>query len=110
MRVITTGRSSLFDQALDRLVVLEGLEQGRGPLAVPLEHGPGAGDAGAAGDRDGGGDWDLTGTYASVYLTHIGFGLPLALLILRSYMATLPAELTESAGVDGPATGRSSGG
>jgi hypothetical protein len=108
--VITTGRSSLFDQALNRPVVLDGLEQGRGPLAVPLEHGPGAGDAGAAGNRDGGGDWDLTGTYASVYPTHIGFGLPLAPLILRSYMATLPAELTESAGSTGRATGRSFGG
>jgi len=33
----------------------------------------------------------LTGTYAAVYLTHIGFGLPLAIFILRTFMRTLPA-------------------
>ena len=43
----------------------------------------------------------LTGTYAAVYLTHIGFGLPLAVFILRTYMRTLPASLIESAKVDG---------
>src|SRR5829696_5283892 len=55
----TTGSSSsptLVDQAVDGLVVLEGLEQGRGPLAVPLDNGAGASDGGRAGDRDGGGD------------------------------------------------------
>jgi alpha-glucoside transport system permease protein len=43
----------------------------------------------------------LTGTYAAVYLTHIGFGLPLAIFILRTFMRTLPASVIESARVDG---------
>jgi alpha-glucoside transport system permease protein len=43
----------------------------------------------------------LTGTYAAVYLTHIGFGLPLAVFILRTFMRTLPVSLIESAKVDG---------
>jgi alpha-glucoside transport system permease protein len=47
------------------------------------------------------GRYHLTGTYAAVYLTHIGFGLPLAIFILRTYMKTLPASLIESAKVDG---------
>jgi alpha-glucoside transport system permease protein len=47
------------------------------------------------------GRFHLTGTYAAVYLTHIGFGLPLAVFILRTYMKTLPASLVESAKVDG---------
>ena len=47
------------------------------------------------------GSVDLIGTYAAVYLTHIGFSLPLAVFILRTYMKTLPASLIESATVDG---------
>ena len=47
------------------------------------------------------GDLQLTGTYAAVYLTHIGFGLPLAIFILRTFMRTLPASVIESARVDG---------
>ena len=43
----------------------------------------------------------LNGTYAAVYLTHIGFGLPLAIFILRTYMKTLPVSVIESAKVDG---------
>jgi alpha-glucoside transport system permease protein len=43
----------------------------------------------------------LTGTYAAVYLAHIGFGLPLAIFILRTFMRTLPASVIESARVDG---------
>jgi alpha-glucoside transport system permease protein len=43
----------------------------------------------------------MTGTYAAVYLTHIGFGLPLAVFIIRTYMRTLPVSLMESAKVDG---------
>ena len=42
-----------------------------------------------------------TGTYAAVYLAHIGFNLPLAVFIPRSYMATLPTAVIESAKVDG---------
>ena len=36
------------------------------------------------------GDLGLNGTYAAAYLAHIGFNMPLAVFILRSYMATLP--------------------
>jgi alpha-glucoside transport system permease protein len=44
---------------------------------------------------------DLNGTYPAAYLTHIGFGLPLGILLLRNYMATLPGTLIDSARVDG---------
>jgi len=47
------------------------------------------------------GNLDLTGTYAAVYLAHIGFGMPLAVFILRNYMVTLPRAVIESAKVDG---------
>jgi alpha-glucoside transport system permease protein len=47
------------------------------------------------------GDLGLTGTYAAVYLTHIGFGMPLAVFIFRGFMRTLPASVIESAKVDG---------
>jgi len=41
------------------------------------------------------------GTFPAVWLAHIGFGMPLALYILRNYMSTLPRELIESAKIDG---------
>jgi len=44
---------------------------------------------------------DLTGTFAAVYLAHIGFGMPLAIYILRNYMSTLPKAVIESAKIDG---------
>jgi len=47
------------------------------------------------------GELGLNGTYAAVYLAHVGFNLPLAVFILRGYMATLPAALIEAARVDG---------
>ena len=47
------------------------------------------------------GQLGLNGTFPAVWLAHIGFGMPLAIFILRSYMATLPKELIESAKVDG---------
>lgn len=40
-------------------------------------------------------------TYLGVWLAHTGFGLPLAIHVLRSSMATLPRELVESARLDG---------
>ena len=46
-------------------------------------------------------DLHVVGTYAAAYLTHIGFGMPLAVLILRNFMATLPRTIIESAKVDG---------
>ena len=43
----------------------------------------------------------LTGTFAAVWLAHTGFGMPLAVYILRNYMGSLPREVIESAEVDG---------
>jgi alpha-glucoside transport system permease protein len=40
-------------------------------------------------------------TYLGVWLAHTGFGLPLAIYLLRNYMAGLPREIMESARVDG---------
>jgi alpha-glucoside transport system permease protein len=44
---------------------------------------------------------NLTGQFAAVYLAHIGFGMPLAIYILRNYMSTLPKAVIESAKIDG---------
>jgi alpha-glucoside transport system permease protein len=40
-------------------------------------------------------------TYLGIWLAHTGFGLPLAIYLLRNYMAGLPKEVIESARVDG---------
>jgi alpha-glucoside transport system permease protein len=45
--------------------------------------------------------YNLTGTFLAVWLAHAGFGMPLAIYILRNYMAALPKEIVESAKVDG---------
>ncbi|QUS35573.1 carbohydrate ABC transporter permease [Falsirhodobacter algicola] len=39
--------------------------------------------------------------YIGVWLAHTGFGLPLAIYLLRNYMVGLPREVIESARVDG---------
>ncbi len=39
--------------------------------------------------------------YLGIWLAHTGFGLPLAIYLLRNYMAGLPREVIESARVDG---------
>ncbi|MDO5605923.1 MAG: carbohydrate ABC transporter permease [Paracoccus sp. (in: a-proteobacteria)] len=39
--------------------------------------------------------------YLGIWLAHTGFGLPLAIYLLRNYMAGLPHEVIESARVDG---------
>jgi alpha-glucoside transport system permease protein len=39
--------------------------------------------------------------FAGVWLAHIGFGMSLAIYILRNYMATLPRTVIESAKIDG---------
>ncbi len=44
---------------------------------------------------------DLVGTFFAVWLAHTGFGMPLAIFILRGYMQTLPRSIIESASVDG---------
>jgi alpha-glucoside transport system permease protein len=46
-------------------------------------------------------DFEVTGTFPAVWLAHAGFGLPLAIYLLRNYMGSLPASLMESANIDG---------
>jgi alpha-glucoside transport system permease protein len=46
-------------------------------------------------------DLDLQGTLAAVWITHIGFGLPLAIFLLHNYMASLPRDVFEAARIDG---------
>ena len=43
----------------------------------------------------------LNGTFFAVWLAHIGFGMPLAIYILRTYMSGLPNAVIESAKIDG---------
>lgn len=43
----------------------------------------------------------INGTFATVWLAHAGFGMPLAVYILRNYMASLPKSVVESAEIDG---------
>ncbi len=43
----------------------------------------------------------MNGTFPAVWLAHIGFGMSLAIYILRNYMATLPKTIIESAKIDG---------
>jgi alpha-glucoside transport system permease protein len=45
--------------------------------------------------------WGMQGQFVTVWLAHAGFGMPLAVYILRNYMATLPKAVTESAKIDG---------
>ena len=46
-------------------------------------------------------DLDLNGTYMAVWLAHTGFGLPLAIYLLRNYIGALPSSIIESAKIDG---------
>jgi alpha-glucoside transport system permease protein len=43
----------------------------------------------------------LAGQFPAAWLAHIGFGMSLAIYILRNYMATLPRTVIESAQIDG---------
>jgi alpha-glucoside transport system permease protein len=43
----------------------------------------------------------INGTFLGVWLVHMGFGLPLAILILRTHMRHIPSTLIESARIDG---------
>ncbi|GAB4582050.1 MAG: carbohydrate ABC transporter permease [Anaerolineales bacterium] len=43
----------------------------------------------------------LTGTYASAWVVHAAFAMPLAIYIIRNYMITLPTSLIEAAKIDG---------
>ncbi len=44
---------------------------------------------------------DLAGTFLGVWLAHTGFGLPLAVYLLRNYIGSLPSSIIESAKIDG---------
>jgi alpha-glucoside transport system permease protein len=43
----------------------------------------------------------LQGTFPAMWLAHTGFGLPLAIYLLRNYIGSLPSSIIESARVDG---------
>ncbi len=44
---------------------------------------------------------DLNGTFPALWLAHTGFGLPLAVYLLRNYIGSLPSSMMESASIDG---------
>ncbi len=46
-------------------------------------------------------DLNLQGTTVSVWLTHTGFGLPLAIFLLYNYVSGLPKDIFEAARIDG---------
>jgi alpha-glucoside transport system permease protein len=46
-------------------------------------------------------DLRLNGTFLGVWLAHTGFGLPLAIYLLRNYIGSLPSSIMESAKIDG---------
>jgi alpha-glucoside transport system permease protein len=46
-------------------------------------------------------DLDLAGSTTAAWLTHIGFGLPLAIFLLHNYISSLPVDILEAARVDG---------
>jgi alpha-glucoside transport system permease protein len=43
----------------------------------------------------------LVGTFPAVWLAHTGYGLPLAIYLLRNFIGALPKDLLESAYIDG---------
>jgi alpha-glucoside transport system permease protein len=47
------------------------------------------------------GQLGISGTFLAIWLAHIGFGMSLAVYLIRNYMATLPREVIESAKIDG---------
>jgi alpha-glucoside transport system permease protein len=46
-------------------------------------------------------DVHLAGTFAGIWLVHVGFALPFAIYLLRNFMAGLPEEIFEAAAIDG---------
>jgi alpha-glucoside transport system permease protein len=46
-------------------------------------------------------DWDLSGTFWTLWLAHSTFALPLAIYLLHNFMREVPASLIEAARVDG---------
>ena len=48
--------------------------------------------------------WGLSGTFLAVWLAHTGYGLPFAIYLLANFFRALPADLFESAEIDGAGT------
>jgi alpha-glucoside transport system permease protein len=46
-------------------------------------------------------DLDLAGSVAAAWITHVGFGLPLAIFLLHNYISSLPRDIFEAARIDG---------
>ncbi|AXV07410.1 Alpha-glucoside transport system permease protein AglG [Euzebya pacifica] len=46
-------------------------------------------------------NFTLNGSFLAIWLAHAGFGMPLAVYLLRNYIGALPKEVIESAKVDG---------
>ncbi len=46
-------------------------------------------------------DWDIAGSFWTVWLSHSMFALPLAIFLLHNFMKDIPASLVEAARVDG---------
>jgi alpha-glucoside transport system permease protein len=46
-------------------------------------------------------DLDLANTRYAVWITHTGFGLPLAIYLLHNYISSLPPDVFEAARIDG---------
>ncbi len=46
-------------------------------------------------------DLDLNESFMGIWLAHTGFGLPLAVYLLRNYIGALPSSIIESAKIDG---------
>ncbi len=46
-------------------------------------------------------DLGIGKTFPGIWIAHTGFGLPLAIFLIRNYMASLPKEIIESAKMDG---------
>ena len=46
-------------------------------------------------------NWNLDGTYWTVWLSHTIFGLPLAIFLMHNFMKEIPRSLIEAARVDG---------
>ncbi len=47
------------------------------------------------------GDFNINGSFLAIWLAHAGFGMPLAVYLLRNFIGALPKEVIESAKVDG---------
>ncbi|MCL0059440.1 carbohydrate ABC transporter permease [Dehalococcoidia bacterium] len=43
----------------------------------------------------------IVGTFPAIWLAHTGYGLPLAIYLLRNFIGGLPSELFDSASIDG---------